>query len=128
MRASRHLLVLPLLLLLAGCGPRTPPGLFGERRTVVTVDVINQNASEAVVHALYDNQRQLLGTAPADSTVSYRIPWRMQGGLRIEFELAADEQPCITEVIILDPGDEFAVVIRSRVRYLIWCERPVDRL
>ena len=67
-------------------------------------------------------------TTPADSTVSYRIPWRMQGGIRIEFELAEEERSCITEVMIVDPGNALQVRILSRIRYDRWCERPIDRL
>src|SRR5688572_8178748 len=108
MRAARVVLAIPILLLLAACGYFNPgSGLYGERRATVTVDVVNQNESDAVVHALFDEVRLLLGTAPADSTVSYRIPWRGVGGLRIEFELTAEEQPCITDLVMVGPGEEF---------------------
>jgi hypothetical protein len=124
MRAPRALTALAIPIALSACGLYGGPrGLFGEDRAVL-VEVVNRNASDARLHALYGGGRHPLGTAPADSTTFFRIPWReYERALRIEFELVSEQRPCITDIRVLDPGAEITLTIEARVRYLRWCER-----
>jgi CRP-like cAMP-binding protein len=128
MRASRAVLAIPILLALTGCSAFAPGRRLFIAPRVVTVDVINQNASDAVVHALYDRRRHLLGTAPADSTHSYRFPWDLGGrALRSEFVLAADVRRCSTELGLGDAGDGFYVVVAGTAE-VVGDGRPVTCL
>ena len=129
MRAPRITLLTAGLLVagLAGCGHFVPGrNLFGEtRRDLIHLHVDNQNASDAVLHVLHDRRRIAIGTAPAGATTTYAIDWSPGGvrALRVEIELAGESRPCITDVMMVDSGEEIQLEIEARFRFMRWCER-----
>lgn len=104
--------VLASLLLLPGCatGRAKPANAnpFSQEpaeRNEVQIQVKNHNFSDATVWALVrDGRRTRLGYVTGKSDAVFTMPWTFSEPLRIEFDLIADVR-CVTEQIVVDPGD-----------------------
>lgn len=98
------------LLIIAGCAHgRTSDGnLFSQdmaERNEVQIQVMNFNFSDATVWLLVrDARRMRLGYVTGKSDAVFTVPWTFSEPVRLEFDLVADVR-CITEEIMVDPGD-----------------------
>ena len=82
-----------------------------EGRREVQIQVMNFNFSDATVWALArDGRRNRLGTVTGKTDKTFTIPWTFSEPMRIEFDLLADVR-CLTEQIMVDPGDILEVQI-----------------
>ena len=99
------------LLVAAGCATAKDPedgNPFSQdlaERNEVRIQVMNFNFADATVWALVrDGRRTRLGYVTGKTEAVFTMPWRMPEPLRLEFDLLADVR-CITEQIMVDPGD-----------------------
>ncbi|HSG07799.1 MAG TPA: hypothetical protein VLA36_05565 [Longimicrobiales bacterium] len=99
------------LLLAAGCATATaqkdsnPFSQDLADRNEVRIQVMNFNFSDATVWALVrDGRRTRLGYVTGKTEAVFTMPWTMPEPLRLEFDLLAGVR-CITEQIVVDPGD-----------------------
>lgn len=100
------------LLIMAGCATgkskTTDTNPFSQElaeRNEVQIQVKNHNFSDATVWALVrDGRRTRLGYVTGKTDAVFTMPWRFPEPLRLEFDLIADVR-CVTEQIVVDPGD-----------------------
>ena len=99
------------LLLAAGCATATaqkdsnPFSQDLADRNEVRIQVMNFNFSDATVWLLVrDARRMRLGYVTGKSDAVFTVPWTFSEPVRLEFDLVADVR-CITEEIMVDPGD-----------------------
>lgn len=99
------------LLVAAGCATTRGPedgNPFSQdlaARNEVQIQVMNFNFADATVWALVrDGRRTRLGYVTGKTEAVFTLPWTMPEPLRLEFDLLADVR-CITEQIMVDPGD-----------------------
>ena len=100
------------LLLLSACATGKTKAREGNpfsqdlaERNEVQITVMNFNFSDATVWALVrDGRRTRLGYVTGKSDAVFTMPWTFSEPLRLEFDLLADVR-CVTEQIMVDPGD-----------------------
>ena len=102
---------LAVLLTLSGCATSKTPkegNPFSQdlaERNEIQIQVKNFNFGDATVWALIrDGRRTRLGYVTGKTDAVFTLPWRFSEPLRLEFDLLADVR-CVTEQIMVDPGD-----------------------
>ncbi len=126
-RAQRAPFVVILLLMLAAgaCGSgRTYPGQDPFRGDSgppqLRIRVQNLNFYDARLTTIGDNGRRRLGTVGGNQRAVFRIPWAFPTGMRIEIDLLAGPS-CITEAIVVEPGDEIQFQIPANLETYALC-------
>ena len=103
---------LAALLTLGGCATGKTKPVDGNpfsqelaERNEVQIQVRNFNFSDATVWAVVrDGRRTRLGYVTGKTDAVFTMPWTFSEPLRLEFDLVADVR-CVTEQIMVDPGD-----------------------
>jgi hypothetical protein len=113
---ARSLGILPLLLLIAACSARgAGEGASSPARGNATLEVENQGFYDMTVYVVDGVQRQRLGIARGNATTRLTIPDRLvRGGaapLRFLCDPIGGEGLPLSEEIVVEPGDEVALVI-----------------
>jgi hypothetical protein len=120
----RAALAISMLMAAAGCaamglGAQDPFAGDGERE-LVRIHVRNLNFSEANLWAVSPSGRRRLGTVTGKGDAVYTIPWNFSERLQIEIDLLAGPR-CITDPLIVDPGDELQLQIEVQLAEMSRC-------
>jgi len=124
-RAVSALGVLPVLLILGACGGMggrvdDPFADFGDRN-LFRIYIQNDNYYDARVYAIAGGGlRQSLGFVGGKTDHVFTVPWSFSNELRIEINMVAGPT-CVTEPIVVDPGDELRLQIMSAITTNDFC-------
>lgn len=93
----------------------------GGERDMVTIDVLNNNFSDATLWALRsDAERIRLGSVTGKTDARFTIPWRFSEPMRIEIDMVAGPR-CVTDNINVDPGDVLQLEIQPVFQQTAGC-------
>ena len=121
-RGRKLLAALAVALLVVGCGggggTSTPaPSFDGDPSQVLTVVIRNEQIDRARITLWLNSLRRRLGDVRGLATQTFHVPMDVPASVRMEFELTLGAN-CVTQDIVLGPGDVVQAVIPVDLRYM----------
>jgi hypothetical protein len=93
------------------------------RATEVQIVAQNREFSAATLYAISLGERRKLGVLEGKAEATYTIPWRSPGPMQIEIVLLA-RGTCLTDELIVDPGDVLELQIEPENQRVWRCGNP----
>ena len=79
----------------------------------IHVKVVNENFYDATIWAVVNGARQhRLGVVTGKQNADFKMTWTVPQPLQFEIDLRTGNKSCVTDQMVVDPGDELELQIR----------------